>query len=63
MERKRIETTHITSKHGNSVDLFDYGGNFTYDKGTGPYYLYLVWDYRSLTTLQMITHHQIIQQQ
>jgi hypothetical protein len=25
---------------------FNYGGNFTYDKGTGPYYLYLVWDYR-----------------
>ena len=25
---------------------FYYGANFTYDKGPGPYYLYLVWDYR-----------------
>ncbi len=25
---------------------FNYGGNFIYDKGPGPYYLYLVWDYR-----------------
>lgn len=25
---------------------FNYGANFTYDKGPGPYYLYLVWDYR-----------------
>jgi hypothetical protein len=25
---------------------FSYGGNFIYDKGPGPYYLYLVWDYR-----------------
>jgi hypothetical protein len=23
-----------------------YGASFTYNKGTGPYYLYLVWDYR-----------------
>lgn len=25
---------------------FNYGANFTYNKGPGPYYLYLVWDYR-----------------
>jgi len=30
-----------------------YGSNFTYEKGDGPYYLYLVWDYRVKSPLEL----------
>jgi hypothetical protein len=41
-----LETIISLLSTATPLTLFDYGGNFTYDKGTGPYYLYLVWDYR-----------------
>ena len=30
-----------------------YGSTFTYNKGDGPYYLYLVWDYRVKSSLEL----------
>jgi hypothetical protein len=41
-----IETIISLLSTATPLISFNYGGNFTYDKGTGPYYLYLVWDYR-----------------